>query len=129
VPDQTPPDQTPPDQTPPVKVGNVLHPVADVAAAVTFYRDAFGLGLKFADGDRYAALDAGSTTLALAGPAEDVTGGVVAASFKVPDVAAALRAITQAGGSVVRDAEQGPHEVRAVVTDPWGNTIVVYAAR
>jgi predicted enzyme related to lactoylglutathione lyase len=129
VPDQTPPDQNPPDQTPPVKVGNVLHPVADVAAAVTFYRDAFGLGLKFADGDRYAALDAGSTTLALAGPAEDVTGGVVAASFKVPDVTAALRAITGAGGSVVRAAEQGPHEVRAVVTDPWGNTIVVYAAR
>jgi predicted enzyme related to lactoylglutathione lyase len=128
-PDQNPPDQNPPDQTPPVKVGNVLHPVADVAAAVTFYRDAFGLGLKFADGDRYAALDVGSTTLALAGPAEDVTGGVVAASFKVPDVPAALRAITEAGGSVVRAAEQGPHEVRAVVSDPWGNTIVVYAAR
>ena len=129
MPDETPdatPDETP---QPPVKIGNVLHPVDDVAAAVAFYRDAFGLGLKFADGDRYAALDAGGTTLALAGPAEDVTGGVVAASFKVPDLPAALRAITEAGGTVVRDAEQGPHEVRAVVRDPWGNTIVVYAAR
>jgi predicted enzyme related to lactoylglutathione lyase len=118
-----------PDETPPVKVGNVLHPVGDVAAAVTFYREAFGLGLKFADGDRYAALDAGGTTLALAGPEEDVTGGVAAVSFKVPDVAAALAAITEAGGSVIRPAELGPHEVRAVARDPWGNTMVVYAAR
>jgi predicted enzyme related to lactoylglutathione lyase len=118
-----------PDETPPVKVGNVLHPVGNVAAAVTFYREAFGLGLKFADGDRYAALDAGGTTLALAGPEEDVTGGVAAVSFKVPDVAAALAAITEAGGSVIRPAEQGPHEVRAVARDPWGNTMVVYAAR
>lgn len=121
-------DEKPPVRTGPVKIGNVLHPVADVAAAVAFYRDAFGLGVKFADGDRYAALDGGTTTLALAGPAEDVTGGVAAASFKVPDVAAALAAITEAGGSVVRPAERGPHEERAVVRDPWGNTVVVYAA-
>jgi len=114
---------------PPVKIGNVLHPVGDVAAAVTFYREAFGLGLKFADGDRYAALDAGGTTLALVSPEEDVTDGVAAASFKVPDVPAALAAITEAGGSVLRPAEQGPHEVRAVARDPWGNTVVVYAAR
>ncbi|WP_308259393.1 VOC family protein [Pseudonocardia sp. H11422] len=111
------------------KIGNVLHPVSDVGAAVTFYNEAFGLGLKFADGDRYAALDAGSTTLALAGPEEDVTGGTPAASFKVPDVATALTAITEAGGSVVTAAEQGPHEVRAVARDPWGNTFVVYGPR
>ncbi|MHA6794569.1 VOC family protein [Pseudonocardia bannensis] len=113
----------------PTKIGNVLHPVADVGAAVAFYHDTFGLGLKFADGDRYAALDAGSTTLALAGPEEDVTGGVPAASFKVADVAAALTAITDAGGSVMSGAEQGPHEVRAVARDPWGNTFVVYGPR
>ena len=110
----------------PVKIGNVLHPVADVDAAVRFYADTFGLATKFVDGDRYAALDAGGTTLALAGPAEDVTGGVPAASFKVPDVAAALPPLVQGGGSVVREPEQGPHEVRAVARDPWGNTVVVY---
>ncbi|GAA5157121.1 hypothetical protein GCM10023321_34810 [Pseudonocardia eucalypti] len=112
-----------------VKIGNVLHPVADVTAAVAFYRDALGLPVKFADGDRYAALDGQTTTLALAGPAEDVTGGVAAASFKVPDVAAALAAITAAGGEVVRPPEQGPHEVRAVARDPWRNTIIVYGPR
>jgi predicted enzyme related to lactoylglutathione lyase len=114
------------EETVPVKIGNVLHPVADVDAAVRFYADVFGLAAKFVDGDRYAALDAGGTTLALAGPAEDVTGGVAAASFKVPDVAAALAELVRAGGSVLRDPERGPHEVRAVARDPWGNTVVVY---
>jgi predicted enzyme related to lactoylglutathione lyase len=118
-----------PDEPAPVKIGNVLHPVADVAAAVRFYGETFGLGARFVDGDRYAQLDAGGTALALAGPAEDVTGGVAAASFKVPDVQAALAALTGAGGSVLREAEQGPHEVRAVAQDPWGNTLVVYGPR
>lgn len=112
-----------------VKIGNVMHPVGDVAAGVAFYRDALGLPVKFTDGDRYAALDGQTTTLALAGPAEDVTEGVAAASFKVADVAAALAAITEAGGEVVRPAKQGPHEVRAVARDPWRNTIIVYGPR
>lgn len=117
------------DDPAPTKIGNILHPVADIAAAVTFYTQAFGLDTRFVDGNRYAALNAGGITLALAGPAEDVTGGMPAASFKVPDVPAALSAITAAGGAVVRDPEQGPHEVRAVAKDPWGNTVVVYGPR
>jgi predicted enzyme related to lactoylglutathione lyase len=117
------------DQDPPVKIGNVLHPVAEVSAAVRFYREAFGFELKFADGDRYAALDAGGTTLALASPEDDVTGGVVAASFKVPDVSAALDAVTEAGGGVVRPARQGAHQVAAVARDPWGNLMVLYGPR
>ncbi|MBO0875140.1 MAG: VOC family protein [Pseudonocardia sp.] len=114
---------------PPVRIGNVLHPVADVAAAVRFYEDAFGISSKFIDGDRYAALDAGGTTLALAGPAEDLTDGIPAASFKVPDVTVALMAITKAGGRVVKEARKGPHEVRAVAHDPWGNILILYGPR
>lgn len=110
------------------RIGNITHPVTDVAAAAEFYMSAFGLPLKFVDGDRYAALDGNGTTLALAGPEEDVTGGVPAASFKVADVAATLAALEQAGATVVRPAEAGPHEVRAVVRDPWGNKLVVYGA-
>jgi predicted enzyme related to lactoylglutathione lyase len=113
----------------PVRIGNVLHPVADVGAALRFYEGVFGLERKFVDGDRFAALDAGGTTLALAGPGEDVTGGVAAASFRVADVAASVAAIVGAGGGVVREPERGPHEVRAVVRDPWGNVLVVYGPR
>jgi predicted enzyme related to lactoylglutathione lyase len=108
------------------RVGNVHYPVADMEMAVAFYHSAFGLEPKFVDGKRYAALDAGGTTLALAGPEEDVTGGRVAGSFKVDDVQAALSAIVAAGGSVVQEAKAGPHELRAVAADPWGNTLIVY---
>ena len=110
------------------RVSQVLHPVADVPAAIDFYGRAFGFAVAFADGDRYAALDAGPVKLALAGLAEDVTGGESAASIKVANVEAAVDAFVEAGGSIVRPAEQGPHEVRAVVRDPWGNPLVVYAS-
>jgi len=110
----------------PARIGNVLHPVTDVAAAAGFYVRAFGFPTKFTDGDRYAALDGGSITLALAGPAEDVTGGSAAVSIKVPDVSAVVEAVARAGGSIVRSPEAGPHEMRAVVLDPWENALVIY---
>jgi predicted enzyme related to lactoylglutathione lyase len=112
--------------TQPAKIGNVQHPVGDVPAAVRFYTETFGFTLRFADGDRYAALDAGGATLALTAPAEDLAGGVPAAAVKVADVPATLRAVTEAGGTVLRDAEPGGHEVLAVVRDPWRNTIIIY---
>lgn len=113
----------------PARLGQVLHPVADVAAATAFYGAVFGFAAKFSDGDRYAALDAGGATLALAGPAEDITGGKAAAAVKVADVDAAIRALTEAGGSLVRAPERGPHETRAVAADPWGNLVIVYCPR
>lgn len=110
-------------------VGNVLVPVPDVDRARRFYGDVFGLTVKFADGDRYVALDGGTTTVALVSPAEDVTSGRVAASFKASDVELTLQAVRVAGGRLVMPAETGPHEIRAVVADPAGNLSVVYAPR
>ena len=107
------------------RIGNVLHPVGDVPAAVEFYGSVLGFATKFVDGQRYAALDAGGITLALAAPEEDVA-GVAAASVKVSDVDATVKAIVAAGGTVVREPAAGPHEVRAVVRDPWANTLIVY---
>ncbi|MFD2469057.1 VOC family protein [Amycolatopsis silviterrae] len=111
------------------EIGNVLYPVPDVAKAVAFYRDALGLPLKFADGDRYAAMDGGRATLAIAGPEEDVTGGRPAASYKVADVSAVVSSLEAAGATVVRPPAEGPHEIRAVLTDPWGNPFVVYGPK
>jgi predicted enzyme related to lactoylglutathione lyase len=110
-------------------IGNVIYPATDVAAAVSFYGTALGLATKFVDGDRYAALDGGGVTLAITGGGEDVTGGRVAASFRVPDVAAAVRAAEAAGATVLAPPAEGPHEVRAVLADPWGNPLVLYARR
>jgi predicted enzyme related to lactoylglutathione lyase len=105
-----------------MRLGNVLIPVADLDRAIAFY----GLPVRFRDGDRFAALDAGGVTLALAGPAEHVTAGV-APSFRVDSVAAAVRDLLARGGEVVREAADGPHETRAVLRDPSGNVFVVYS--
>ena len=111
------------------ELGNVLYPVPDVAKAIEFYGDGLGLPLKFADGDRYAALNGGRTTFALAGPEEDVTGGRPAASFKVADVAASIARLQEAGATVLSPLSEGPHEYRAVLADPWGNAFVLYAPK
>jgi len=111
------------------RIGNVLYGAKNVDEAVRFYRDALGLAVKFQDGDRFAALDGGGVTFAIAGPEEDVTGGVPAVSFKVDDVAALATSLTAAGAELVRGPEEGPHETRAVLRDPAGNPFVIYASR
>jgi catechol 2,3-dioxygenase-like lactoylglutathione lyase family enzyme len=108
------------------RIGNVLYPVDDLDAAVAFYRDALGLPLKFTDGDRYAGLDGGGTTLALVGGGEDVTAGAPAAAIRVGDVAAAVERATAAGATLLRGPERGPHEIRAALRDPAGNVLVLY---
>jgi predicted enzyme related to lactoylglutathione lyase len=113
----------------PARIGNVLYPVPDVAAAVAFYRDGLGLTVKFQDGARYAALDGGGVTFAIAAAEESVAGLGPAASFKITDVASAVERLTAAGATVVTPATEGPHEVRAALRDPAGNSFVIYAPR
>ncbi|MBO3746652.1 VOC family protein [Streptosporangiaceae bacterium NEAU-GS5] len=108
------------------KLGNVMIPVADLDEALAFYSDALGLPVKFRDGDRFAALDGGGTTVALVTSQEQVAGAVVAPSYKVDDVGQAVRDLEKAGAAVVRAPETGPHEIRAVLRDPSGNLFIVY---
>ncbi|WP_181870990.1 VOC family protein [Sphaerisporangium album] len=110
------------------KVGNVLIPVSDLDKAVAFYSETLGLKVKFRDGDRFAALDGGGVTVALAASAEQVAGAVTAPSYKVGDVAEAVEDLTAAGAELVSGPETGPHEVRAVLRDPSGNTLVLYSS-
>ncbi|MFC5831079.1 VOC family protein [Nonomuraea insulae] len=105
-----------------MKLGNVLIPVANLDEAIAFY----DLPVKFRDGDRFAALDGGGVTVALAGPEEHVTASA-APSYKVDDVARTVREMTGRGAEVVREPEAGPHETRAVLRDPSGNVFVLYS--
>jgi predicted enzyme related to lactoylglutathione lyase len=105
-----------------VIVGNVLIPVADLDEAIAFY----GLPVKFRDGDRFAALNGGGVTVALAGPAEHVTASA-APSFKVDSVRQSVPELVARGAEVVREPEDGPHETRAVLRDPSGNVFVLYS--
>jgi predicted enzyme related to lactoylglutathione lyase len=121
--------QTPSTTAPPsaAQLRQVVHPVDDVPAAVEFYSTVLGLPTRFVDGDRYAALDAGPATLAIAADTEAVA-GIAAAAFKVDDVDAFVERVVEAGGHVIQEAADGPHERRAVIGDPWGNRVIAYAA-
>jgi len=106
----------------------VVQPVGDIPSALEFYASLLGLEVRFVDEGRYAALDAGGTTLALAGPEEDVA-LVSAPAFTVSDLDDFLGRLAAAGGSLVKGPEAGPHERSAVVGDPWGNRIIVSQPR
>lgn len=97
-------------------------PVADVEASVAHYTSAFGWTVDFVDGARWAQLDAGGTTVALAGPGGGVEGTAISLAVKTTDVAEVERV---AGGQ----AEEGPHEVSAQIVDPDGHVTRLYAPR
>ena len=109
------------------KVGMVIQPVEDMEAALGFYQRAMGLELKFRDGDRFAALAAGTTTIALAAGEERLSERTLV-SYKVDDVDAAVLELVASGARVLHEAENGPHERRAVLSDPAGNPLAVYGA-
>ena len=54
------------------RIGNVFYRVSDMDAAVRFYTDVLGFGLKLRDGDRWAAFDFGGIGIKLARLAEQV---------------------------------------------------------
>ncbi|MDV6284518.1 VOC family protein [Rhodococcus jostii] len=114
-------------QVSPARLRQVVHPVDDVPAAVSFYTAVLGVPTRFVDGNRYAALDAGPVTLALAADTEDIA-GIAAAAFKVDDIDSFVDRLIAAGGHVIQLPTDGPHERRVVGSDPWGNRVIAYAA-
>lgn len=103
----------------------VMIGVDDMEAAVGFYRDVMGFRLKFRDGDRWAAFDTGTITLALAARSES-GGERTAFNIKVPDVTAALTRAVRGGAIVINPRCETDHEVRAAVRDPAGQLIHFY---
>ena len=104
----------------------VIVPVDDVSAAVSSYGETLGLELRFQDGERWAAFDAGGLTFALAGPGEQPAGGGIAVGVKVADLEAAIAQIEADGGELVDAPTKGEHERRATCRDSHGTTIALY---
>ncbi|BDB26467.1 VOC family protein [Cupriavidus sp. P-10] len=107
----------------------LLYPVANLDAALPFFTEGLGLAVKFRDGDRYCALDAGALTLALVAGEERLVDQPVLA-FKVDEgeeIAAAIARLVDAGAAVTLPAAQGPHETRAVLQTPQGFALVLSA--
>lgn len=99
----------------------------DLDASIAFYHDTLGMPLKFRDGTHFAALDAGSVTLALATEIDHPIPGQIAVGIKTADVDAAAKAIEENGGVIVNGPYNDAHERRAVVFDHKGNGLVFYS--
>lgn len=107
-----------------MKIGHIIVPAGDLDAQVAFYT-ALGLTLRFRDGDRYAALTDGTTTIALADASQQPVPGAVVVSIAVDDLDVFLSGFDGEAGEVV----EGPHERSALVRDAAGNAVVVYAKK
>ncbi len=96
-------------------------PVQDVGTCKAFYERAFGWSLT-AFGPTYAATTTGDTDIGLQGDAAEATRTPLAV-IEVDDLEAALDAVTQAGGMIVRPIFAFPGGRRFQFLDPSGNEI------
>ncbi|WP_232676231.1 VOC family protein [Nocardioides sp. R-C-SC26] len=109
------------------RIGHVIVPAeGGLDAAIAFYVDELGLELRFRDGDRYAAVTDGTTTLGLAAESEQPVPGEVCVSVQVPDLDVALEAWRSVDGYEIGAVVDGPHERRVVVRPPDGAAVCVY---
>jgi predicted enzyme related to lactoylglutathione lyase len=101
-------------------------PVGDIGAAKAFYETAFGWALtQF--GPTYAATISGDTDVGLqADPAEATKAPLPV--IEVDDLEAALEAVTQAGGRIVRPIFAFPGGRRFQFLDPSGNEVACVKA-
>lgn len=102
-------------------------PVSDLEAAIALHTGRLGFTVRFRDGDRWAVLDAGTLSLALAAGEEraELTGPAL--MVRVGDVPAAVRTMAGAGARVVRPPTAGTHETRAVIELPDSTSLVLYS--
>jgi predicted enzyme related to lactoylglutathione lyase len=103
---------------------SLFYPVSDLPLALALFRDRLGMSLRFRDGARYAALDAGGVSLALLAGTERIVDRA-ALGLRVPDLHAAVKTLVAAGAQIVSAPEPGPHEWRAVLREPGGNPLVL----
>ncbi|MFI4974100.1 MAG: hypothetical protein ACHP84_06145 [Caulobacterales bacterium] len=101
-------------------------PVPDVAEAARIWAALLGAAPTFVDGERWAQFDVAGMRIALAGT--DRVSDQAGIMIKVGDVAAAREA-AHAAGLHAGEIQEGPHELRCVVTAPGGWPVVLYAAK
>src|SRR5213593_1437273 len=91
------------------RIGNVFSRVDDMDAAVRFYIEVLGFGLKLRDGDRWAAFDVGGATLAVEGGAPGGSGGATV-SMRVADIHSVVQNLRDEGATI-SDVEICPRDV------------------
>lgn len=107
------------------ELAQILLPVTDLGAACAFVGEVLGFELRFRDGDRYAAYQAGGLTLALAAADEQPVPGRVALALKTADLDSALERLA-AADMQVSAPHDSEHERRVTFSDRDGNAFVLY---
>jgi hypothetical protein len=103
---------------------SLLIPVAALDSAVRFFVEGLGAELKFRDGDRYCALRLHDLEIALVGGSERIVDSS-ALALRSDSLTSDLETLVQAGSTIIRPVETGPHEKRAVLDSPSGMNLVV----
>jgi len=101
------------------KVDCVQIPVPDLDAGLRFYRDGLGLELKWRHATQ-AGLRLGDTELVLQTERPDLE-----TDFLVDSAEEAVRRVEAAGGRVLSRPQDIPAGRVAVVSDPFGNPLVL----
>lgn len=98
-------------------------PVGDLATTKAFYEAAFGWEMT-GFGPTYAATMSGDTDIGLQGDVAEASKAALPV-IEVEDLEAALAAVQQAGGTLVRPIFAFPGGRRFHFTDPSGNELAV----
>jgi predicted enzyme related to lactoylglutathione lyase len=109
-----------------LKATMLLYPVEALEEGLAFFEKALGLPVKFRDGQRFCALDAGGISVGLVAQEERIV-DQPALVYRVEDIAATVDRLVAAGAQVLRPIAEGPHELRAVLKDRKGFPLVLTA--
>jgi predicted enzyme related to lactoylglutathione lyase len=111
------------------RVDNAHYWTKDMDAAVAFYRDVLGLGLRMQAGEDWAEFDAGGTTVALHGTREGHAPPQAGATvvFEVDDLEAAMRALRARGVPFEGEVNEVPGYGRFIsFRDPDANLLQIF---
>lgn len=120
-----------PTTSPAVALGYVILYVRDVAAALQFYEDAFGLARRFFHQDglqAYGEMETGGTRLAFASielaSSHFPEQGVAEASLDRPPLGVEIALVTpEVSALFARALQAGAAPLSEPVTKPWGQTV------
>jgi predicted enzyme related to lactoylglutathione lyase len=103
-------------------VALIIYPAEDMAAAKRFFRELTGTD-PYADSPQYVGYKSGDTEIGLI-PNRDKSEPYGLAYWTVGDIAASVKALVTAGGTVVQDIKDVGYGLQvASVKDPNGATV------
>ena len=110
-----------------VKIRTVYQITTKMEESIAFYRDVFGLPLKFRDGDKWAQFDTPGAPLALSSQEEAAPGahGTVAV-MEIDNMDETRRALEAKGVGVTPIRDMGSHGRVMSCNDPDGNVLQLF---